>query len=69
MDSENPENPDIPEDPENDTGILVSYLSQTIEESRRLRENLQQGLLDTGVPEPPEKDDGVTSPDPLSPPG
>lgn len=56
-------------DPENDTGILVTYLSQTIEESRRLRENLQQGRPDTGVPEPPKEDDGVTSPDPLSPPG
>lgn len=30
-------------DPENDTGILVTYLSQTIEESRRLREDLKQG--------------------------
>jgi hypothetical protein len=65
-----------PENPENDTGILVAYLSQTIEESRRLRENLQQGLPDANgteprdvAPPPLEKDDGVTSPDPLSPPG
>lgn len=59
-------------DPENDTGILVTYLSQTIEESRRLRENLTHGGPDTRAPEPrdaaaPEED--VTSPDPLSPPG
>jgi hypothetical protein len=65
-----------PENPENDTGILVAYLSQTIEESRRLRENLTQGFPDANgteprdaTPPPPEKDDGVTSPDPLSPPG
>jgi hypothetical protein len=59
--------------PENDTGILVTYLSQTIEESRRLREDLKHGRL--GVP---EKQDGapsaedapaVISPDPLLPPG
>jgi hypothetical protein len=29
--------------PENDTGVLVNYLSQTIEESRRLREDLKRG--------------------------
>jgi hypothetical protein len=62
-------------DPENDTGILVTYLSQTIEESRRLREDLKQGRPDTRAPEPrdeappPPKEDDVTSPDPLSPPG
>ena len=56
-------------DPENDTGILVTYLSQTIEESRRLRENLQRGHPDTHEPEPPKEDENVTSPDPLSPPG
>ena len=55
-------------DPENDTGILVTYLSQTIEESRRLRENLQGGHPDTQAPEPP-KEENVTSPDPPSPPG
>jgi hypothetical protein len=60
-------------DTENDTGILVTHLSQTIEESRRLRENLTHGS--TGAPEvqegalpaadaPPKED--VTSPDPLS---
>ncbi len=58
----NPENPE-------DTGILVTYLSQTIEESRRLRENLQRGRPDTGAPEPPKEEENVTSPDPLSPPG
>ena len=56
-------------DPENDTGILVTYLSQTIEESRRLRESLQQGQPDAQAPEPPKEDENVTSPDPLSPPG
>jgi len=30
-------------DPENDTGILVNYLSETIEESKRLREDLTRG--------------------------
>lgn len=62
--------------PENDTGILVTYLSQTIEESRRLREDLKHGRV--GGPEKPDgappaegappKED-VTSPDPLSPRG
>jgi hypothetical protein len=56
-------------DPENDTGILVTYLSQTIEESRRLRENLQQGHPDTRAPEPLQEEENVTSPDPLSTPG
>ena len=58
-----------PENPENDTGILVAYLNQTIEESRRLREDLKQGPPDTQAPEPPKEDGGVTSPDPLSQPG
>ena len=61
-------------DPENDTGILVTYLSQTIEESRRLREDLEQGRpaphgAEPGDGAPQEKDDDVTSPDPLSRPG
>jgi hypothetical protein len=60
--------------PENDTGILVTYLSQTIEESRRLRENLKQGRPAPHGAEPrdgapQEKDGDVTSPDPLSQPG
>ncbi len=58
-----------PENPENDTGILVAYLNQTIEESRRLREDLKQGHPDGHAPEPLKEEDGVTSPDPLSPPG
>jgi hypothetical protein len=58
-----------PEDPENDTGILVAFLSQTIEESRRLREDLKQGPQDASAPEAPETGEDVTSPDPLSPPG
>lgn len=56
-------------DPENDTGILVTYLSQTIEESRRLRENLKQGGPGIQTPEPLKEGEDVTSPDPPSPPG
>lgn len=55
--------------PENDTGILVTYLNQTIEESRRLREDLKQGRPDANAPERPKEKEEVTSPDPLSPPG
>jgi hypothetical protein len=55
--------------PENDTGILVTYLSQTIEESRRLREELKQGGPSAHTPEPSKDREDVTSPDPLSPPG
>lgn len=60
--------------PENDTGILVAHLSQTIEESRRLREDLKQGPQDAGAPEAPKQEEdassreNVTSPGPLSPP-
>ena len=39
-----------PLDPENDTGILVNYLSQTIEESKRLREDLKHGRLEGHAP-------------------
>jgi hypothetical protein len=37
-------------DPENDTGILVTYLSQTIEESKRLREDLTRGRVEGHAP-------------------
>lgn len=56
------------ENPEDDTGILVAYLNQTLEESRRLREDLTQEHPDTHAPEPLMEQDGVTSPDPLSQP-
>jgi len=39
-----------PLDPENDTGILVNYLSQTIEESKRLREDIKQGRVEGLTP-------------------
>ena len=37
-------------DPENDTGILVNYLSQTIEESKRLREDIKHGRVEGQTP-------------------
>lgn len=61
-------------DPENDTGILVTWLSHTIEESRRLRENLKQsapaanGPVD-GVPPAEDAPSVITSSDPPSQPG
>jgi hypothetical protein len=66
--------------PENDTGILVAHLSQTIEESRQLREDLKKGHPEGAPPQgaplqgaplqgaTPQEED-VTSPDPPSPPG
>lgn len=39
-----------PLDPENDTGILVNYLSQTIEESKRLREDIKLGRVESHTP-------------------
>lgn len=40
---------------ENDTGILVTSLSQTIEESRRLREEITHSRQkDTAEPRPPD---------------
>ena len=61
-------------DPENDTGILVTSLHKTIEESRRLREDLKQGGRPGASRQdgaPLEEDGGapVTSPDPPAPPG
>ena len=37
-------------DPENDTGTLVIHLSQTIEESKRLRDDLKHGRLEGHAP-------------------
>jgi len=37
-------------DPENDTGTLVTHLSQTIEESKRLREDLKHGRVEGHTP-------------------
>lgn len=54
--------------PENDTGILVAHLSETIEESRRLRKDLEQGPQGASAPETPNKEPDVTSPDPPLPP-
>jgi hypothetical protein len=64
----------MPLDPENDTGILVTYLHETIEESRRLREDLKQGGRPGASRQdgaPLEEDEGASliSPDPPSQPG
>ncbi|HKI02404.1 MAG TPA: hypothetical protein VKK31_10515 [Thermoanaerobaculia bacterium] len=56
--------------PENDTGVLVTYLKETIKESQRLREDLKHGHLERHAPAaPPEGDGGaLISPDPPLPP-
>lgn len=60
-------------DPENDTGILVTYLNEALEESRRLREDLKQGrpgaYRQDGAPAEEDAGASVTSPDPPSRPG
>lgn len=58
--------------PENDTGILVTYLNEALEESRRLREDLKHGRPAYRQDGAPVEEDGgaaLTSPDPPSQPG
>lgn len=41
--------------PENDTGVLVNFLDQTLEESRRLREDLKHGQPEEQASAPPDE--------------
>jgi hypothetical protein len=56
----------LQDDPQQDTGYLILSLTETMEESRRLRQELKSGAK----PEKPETQAGGDGPpEPESPPG